>query len=320
MKVLIVLLLVAAAVESITAQSPSDCNLPKETGPCFGYFPRYYYDPKTNTCKKFIYGGCGGNRNNFWTQEECQDKCRVICEENAQYESCGTLCPLTCENYENPPQACAAVCVQGCQCKKGFVRTENGGCVKPEECPGTGNPTLRDCDKLPETGPCKAYVPRYYYDRFTDTCSLFIYGGCGGNKNNFKTEEECYQKCRVQCEENAHYEDCGTACPLTCENYNNPPEFCPAICLSGCQCDEGFVQTESGRCVKPEDCPVKCNGITIQTSTGEEISTPIAQSCNKNVETVKIVDEPYAYTNMTELENSDRNDNNGNESVNDPGL
>ena len=38
-------------------------------------------------------------------------------------------------------------------------------------------------------------VPRYYYDRLTGTCKLFKYGGCGGNPNNFATEDDCLKRC-----------------------------------------------------------------------------------------------------------------------------
>lgn len=40
------------------------------------YFERYYFDTESNQCKKFIYGGCGGNGNNFNSEEECENKCK----------------------------------------------------------------------------------------------------------------------------------------------------------------------------------------------------------------------------------------------------
>jgi len=51
------------------------------------------------------------------------------------------------------------------------------------------------------------------------------------------------------------YTDCGTACPLTCENVNNPPMFCTANCVVGCFCDVGYVRAENGSCILPKDCP-----------------------------------------------------------------
>ena len=51
------------------------CEFPSETGPCKAAFPRWFYDVKTGKCSQFIYGGCDGNKNNFETQEECENKC-----------------------------------------------------------------------------------------------------------------------------------------------------------------------------------------------------------------------------------------------------
>ncbi|XP_064464157.1 PI-actitoxin-Aeq3a-like [Ornithodoros turicata] len=51
------------------------CRLPKDVGPCKGYFPKYYFDVDQGQCKEFIYGGCYGNLNNFDTYNECKKTC-----------------------------------------------------------------------------------------------------------------------------------------------------------------------------------------------------------------------------------------------------
>jgi len=51
------------------------------------------------------------------------------------------------------------------------------------------------CNQPPETGRCRAYFRRYYYDPANKSCQLFIYGGCGGNENRFETKEECEARC-----------------------------------------------------------------------------------------------------------------------------
>ena len=41
------------------------CSLPSEPGMCRAAFRRFYFEAKVNDCVQFIYGGCGGNGNNF---------------------------------------------------------------------------------------------------------------------------------------------------------------------------------------------------------------------------------------------------------------
>ncbi|KAL5971664.1 Amyloid-beta A4 protein [Taenia solium] len=51
------------------------CLEPHEPGPCRGYISSFFYDPQSNTCKRFYYGGCGGTRNRFYSKEACMDVC-----------------------------------------------------------------------------------------------------------------------------------------------------------------------------------------------------------------------------------------------------
>ena len=51
------------------------CNAPAETGNCEAYFERWFHDPTTGLCRPFVYGGCGGNENNYETFEACQKAC-----------------------------------------------------------------------------------------------------------------------------------------------------------------------------------------------------------------------------------------------------
>ncbi|KAK8375213.1 hypothetical protein O3P69_007857 [Scylla paramamosain] len=54
------------------------CLQPMEPGNCYGFFPRYYFNVATRRCEYFIYGGCGGNQNNFQTLQECEKTCKLI--------------------------------------------------------------------------------------------------------------------------------------------------------------------------------------------------------------------------------------------------
>nr|XP_039271046.1 carboxypeptidase inhibitor SmCI-like [Styela clava] len=55
------------------------CFLPMKPGPCRMLQRKYYFDASTQTCKKFAYGGCHGNKNNFKTAELCEERCFPKC-------------------------------------------------------------------------------------------------------------------------------------------------------------------------------------------------------------------------------------------------
>uniref|UniRef100_A0A674NGS7 Amyloid beta (A4) precursor-like protein 2 n=1 Tax=Takifugu rubripes TaxID=31033 RepID=A0A674NGS7_TAKRU len=52
------------------------------------------------------------------------------------------------------------------------------------------------CTLEPETGPCRASMPRWHFDVDQKKCVRFIYGGCAGNRNNFDSEEYCMAVCK----------------------------------------------------------------------------------------------------------------------------
>lgn len=66
-------------------------------------------------------------------------------------------------------------------------------------CESYDNAMLTDksrCDMAPDPGPCKAYIPKYYYDRSAKACKQFIWGGCYGVVP-FDSMEEC-QNCLLK--------------------------------------------------------------------------------------------------------------------------
>jgi hypothetical protein len=88
------------------------CALPLETGLCDAAIARYGFNPKTQRCEPFTYGGCSGNANNFQTFEECVAACGAGDESNCPdaQPALGTACT-------GPSHPCDYSGTTGCLCQ-----------------------------------------------------------------------------------------------------------------------------------------------------------------------------------------------------------
>jgi hypothetical protein len=53
-----------------------------------------------------------------------------------------------------------------------------------------------DCFEKPDVGPGRAMFEVYAWNPRDKTCTKFYYGGVLGNRNRFKTSDECLRSCR----------------------------------------------------------------------------------------------------------------------------
>ncbi|XP_063244245.1 kunitz-type serine protease inhibitor 2-like [Bacillus rossius redtenbacheri] len=72
---LMLLCCVTMAVYEVEGTGDSCCELAADSGPCEAYIRNFHYNLSAQRCEMFIYGGCEGNCNNFWTEDECRSKC-----------------------------------------------------------------------------------------------------------------------------------------------------------------------------------------------------------------------------------------------------
>ncbi|KAM5156748.1 collagen alpha-4(VI) chain-like [Mantella aurantiaca] len=54
------------------------CQMKQEEGNCQDYVLKWWYNSDQNECVQFWYGGCGGNKNQFETQKQCEAVCLPI--------------------------------------------------------------------------------------------------------------------------------------------------------------------------------------------------------------------------------------------------
>nr|CAD7203086.1 unnamed protein product [Timema douglasi] len=65
-----------AHAKSLKNNNIDCCALPPVSGKCLAYMPRYYFDPETKSCTRFVYGGCLGNCNKFISVDKCLEACK----------------------------------------------------------------------------------------------------------------------------------------------------------------------------------------------------------------------------------------------------
>mmetsp|Transcript_86758 Transcript_86758/g.137666 ORF Transcript_86758/g.137666 Transcript_86758/m.137666 type:complete len:182 (+) Transcript_86758:25-570(+) len=152
----VLLLAVIAGLEGVEDSSlpPRACLLPPESGPCRAYFPRYFFHAKSGQCKKFAYGGCRGNRNNFRSKLSCERAC-LDADEPAKCDSPTGFC-----NYYKTPcpsntKECNGRCTlrtNRCCCR---VTPKPTGGLEPGKCDWpTGVCTYIQDDCPPRTRLC----------------------------------------------------------------------------------------------------------------------------------------------------------------------
>lgn len=173
------------------------CYLPSVKGYCSANEEKWYFDAKFSRCVGFGYSGCLGNANRFDSQQECQQSCArtdslSICEQPLEEGPCQGK--YSRWNYDETSGECKEFTYGGCHGNQNRFVTK-------QECENscrhdsiTKLATLQ-CKQSIEKGNCNQTLPRWAFDQENRQCKPFYYTGCDSNTNNFKSLDECEQKC-----------------------------------------------------------------------------------------------------------------------------
>ncbi|XP_024141683.1 tissue factor pathway inhibitor a [Oryzias melastigma] len=191
----------------VVSDEKNPCHLEEAPGPCRGLLSRYMFDSKIRQCRRFYYGGCFGNANNFRSMAECQAKCQ-----NPGPRDVGGVVeppniPMKLEEKKETSSAAPQVSTRAPR-RFHFVQpavasenlaAANEPLVQLNNSLGDNN-SLTPADVClspvdPGDSDCDGQVRRYAYVESAKRCLSFAYTGCGGNENNFRFRKHCVHKC-----------------------------------------------------------------------------------------------------------------------------
>ncbi|XP_035896391.1 papilin isoform X2 [Anopheles stephensi] len=240
------------------------CALPKDKGPCHNYTVKHFFDVQYGGCGRFWYGGCEGNNNRF----DSADECKNVCESPTGKDVCH-LPKITgpCSGeynmwyYDAERNMCGQFTYGGCLGNANRFE-------KLEDCKATCSvdDSKPPCEQPMEPGPCNGTFERWYYDKDSDACHPFYYGGCKGNKNNYPTEASCGYHCKKP---GVHKQKDTCFLPAEigeCQNYtahwyfDTKEERCRQFYYGGCGGNgNNFVDEQSciSRCIDETPKPVE---------------------------------------------------------------
>ncbi|GIX76837.1 papilin, partial [Caerostris extrusa] len=279
------------------------CRLPKLRGPCSGAFPQWHFDADQGECKEFSYSGCQGNGNRFNDRETCEIQCKNFPSANgdqskdpcSQQKDAGPCLGYFLMWYRDPEEnTCKTFVYGGClgnDNRFGSLQEceAKSKPVQPSTAPATFITNEEICRQSADEGHCSYSQSRFYYDPFKSMCLPFVYKGCGGNKNRFKTADLCMRFCSgVQgpgpvrdAAQPAGEVEPNRNCPTSnCEQLQCPHGIEEIIDIRGCTSCLCTNPCEDHSCPEGSQCVVEKH----RTADGDIQSQPLCRLKSKRGE------------------------------------
>uniref|UniRef100_A0A3Q1JL59 Amyloid-beta A4 protein n=1 Tax=Anabas testudineus TaxID=64144 RepID=A0A3Q1JL59_ANATE len=90
--------------ESVEEVVRAVCWARAESGPCHDMLERWFFVPEKGRCAPFLFGGCGGNRNNFESEEYCLAVCKLsVCTQSVILPTMAPSPPDAVDRYLESP-------------------------------------------------------------------------------------------------------------------------------------------------------------------------------------------------------------------------
>ncbi|XP_037073511.1 papilin-like [Pollicipes pollicipes] len=237
------------------------CRQEVAPGPCGGRFQRWAFDPASSACMPFDYGGCQGNLNNFLTRDECMHRCsrpgrKAVCSLPRAEGDCDELLPRW--YFDFAQSRCTPFYYSGCGANLNqFVSEADCQATCPQHVFAT-----EACADEKDAGSCSNYTTRFWYNVEDGSCQSFQYGGCGGNRNRFRTLAECQDRCESHREKVDAVSFQTAWCELpadagSCDgrevrwHYDSARGACSRLVYSGCGGNRNLFSSEA-------DCQRRC--------------------------------------------------------------
>lgn len=187
----------------------------------------------------------------------------------------------------------------------GYVRNENGVCVKPELCNKSKSSAIPKCNNNEVYSECGMECGHQCFDVGKKVeCKEDCKPGCYCAEGFYRGEDsrcvepmDCedkqetrvgHKKILTECEVSEEYTECGNFCDENCEPTSDSND-CTMTCEKGCHCIAGYKRNKRGVCVPTEECKLpdampKCGLHEVFSECGSTCGYRCSDLNNKDIQ------------------------------------